>query len=67
MSGETILMVDKLRKSFGGVMALHDVDFELRQGDFLGIIGTEILFCHAAPVEKASDPCLPGKSPQFPV
>jgi branched-chain amino acid transport system ATP-binding protein len=39
MSGETILMVDKLRKSFGGVMALHDVDFELRQGDFLGIIG----------------------------
>ena len=39
MSGETILTVDKLRKSFGGVMALHDVDFELRQGDFLGIIG----------------------------
>ncbi len=39
MPGATILTVEKLRKSFGGVMALQDVDFELREGDFLGIIG----------------------------
>ena len=39
MEGEPLLKVEKLRKHFGGVTAVHDVSFELRQGEFLGIIG----------------------------
>lgn len=39
MSNDTILVVENLRKSFGGVIAVGNVDFELRRGDFLGIIG----------------------------
>jgi branched-chain amino acid transport system ATP-binding protein len=39
MGGEPFLRVEKLRKQFGGVLAVLDVSFELRQGDFLGIIG----------------------------
>ncbi len=39
MAGATLLKVERLRKSFGGLMALVDVDLELKQGDFLGIIG----------------------------
>jgi len=31
--------VDRLRKNFGGVLAVYNVSFELRQGEFLGIIG----------------------------
>ena len=39
MEGEPLLKVEKLRKHFGGVTAVQDVSFELRQGEFLGIIG----------------------------
>jgi len=39
MGGEPFLRVEKLRKHFGGVLAVLDVSFELRQGEFLGIIG----------------------------
>lgn len=39
MKGEPLLKVEKLRKHFGGVIAVYDVSFELRQGEFLGIIG----------------------------
>lgn len=39
MEGEAILKVEKLGKHFGGVQAMWDVNFSLRQGEFLGIIG----------------------------
>jgi branched-chain amino acid transport system ATP-binding protein len=34
-----ILEVSRLRKSFGGVSAVDDVSFEVREGEILGIIG----------------------------
>lgn len=34
-----ILQVEKLRKRFGGVTAVWDVTFDLREGELLGIIG----------------------------
>jgi branched-chain amino acid transport system ATP-binding protein len=39
MAAETLLKVEDLSKSFGGVMAVCNVDFELKKGDFLGVIG----------------------------
>ncbi len=36
---KTILEVRRLSKAFGGVQAVHDVHFELQEGDILGIIG----------------------------
>lgn len=39
MNNAAILKVENLKKSFGGVIAVNDVSFELRQGEFLGIIG----------------------------
>ncbi|MGD8229726.1 MAG: ABC transporter ATP-binding protein [Desulfobacteraceae bacterium] len=36
---EEILRVSRLSKSFGGVRAVHDVNFQLREGEILGIIG----------------------------
>jgi len=36
---QAILRVERLGKHFGGVQAVHDVSFSLRQGEFLGIIG----------------------------
>jgi branched-chain amino acid transport system ATP-binding protein len=39
MEGNTILKIEKLSKHFGGVQAMWDVSFSLRQGEFLGIIG----------------------------
>ncbi len=39
MGDEPLLGVERLRKYFGGVLAVYDVSFELRQGEFLGIIG----------------------------
>lgn len=39
MGNEPFLRVERLRKYFGGVLAVYDVSFELRQGEFLGIIG----------------------------
>jgi branched-chain amino acid transport system ATP-binding protein len=39
MKGESILKVENLTKHFGGITAVLDVSFELREGEFLGIIG----------------------------
>jgi len=36
---EPILKVEKIGKHFGGVQAVLGVSFELRQGEFLGVIG----------------------------
>jgi branched-chain amino acid transport system ATP-binding protein len=35
----TILQVSNLRKTFGGITAVDDVSFEVRDGEILGIIG----------------------------
>jgi branched-chain amino acid transport system ATP-binding protein len=37
--GSAILQVEKLTKSFGGVVAVWQVSFELQKGELLGIIG----------------------------
>jgi branched-chain amino acid transport system ATP-binding protein len=34
-----VLQVNKLRKAFGGITAVDDVSFEVREGEILGIIG----------------------------
>jgi branched-chain amino acid transport system ATP-binding protein len=34
-----LLTVEKLNKSFGGVRAVVEVDFQLQQGELLGVIG----------------------------
>lgn len=39
MAGVPFLRVEHLSKQFGGVLAVHDVSFELQKGEFLGIIG----------------------------
>jgi len=39
MSGEVLLQVRGLSKSFGGVKAVNDVSFEIMKGEILGIIG----------------------------
>ncbi len=39
MQDEVILKVQNLTKQFGGVVAVEDVSFELRRGEFLGVIG----------------------------
>jgi branched-chain amino acid transport system ATP-binding protein len=39
MERAPILKVENLSKHFGGIMAVMDVNFELREGEFLGIIG----------------------------
>lgn len=39
MGGDVILKTENLYKKFGGVVAVDDVSFELKQGEFLGIIG----------------------------
>ncbi len=36
---EPLLKVIRLNKRFGGVKAVQDISFEVRRGDFLGIIG----------------------------
>ena len=35
----SFLKVEGLSKSFGGLRAVHDVDFEIEQGEILGLIG----------------------------
>jgi branched-chain amino acid transport system ATP-binding protein len=39
MSQEVLLRVQKLTKVFGGIMAVCDMELEVRRGEFLGIIG----------------------------
>ncbi len=37
--GELLLEVDKVRKDFGGLVAVSDVSFSIRAGDLIGLIG----------------------------
>jgi branched-chain amino acid transport system ATP-binding protein len=37
--GDTLLKVDNISLSFGGVKALSDVSFEIREHEILAIIG----------------------------
>jgi branched-chain amino acid transport system permease protein len=37
--GELLLEVDKVRKEFGGLVAVSDVSFSIRAGDLIGLIG----------------------------
>jgi branched-chain amino acid transport system permease protein len=37
--GEPLLVVDAVRKEFGGLVAVNDVSFEIRAGDIVGLIG----------------------------
>ncbi|MBI5275636.1 MAG: branched-chain amino acid ABC transporter ATP-binding protein/permease [Burkholderiales bacterium] len=37
--GELLLDVDKVRKEFGGLVAVNDVSFNLRAGEIVGLIG----------------------------
>jgi branched-chain amino acid transport system ATP-binding protein len=39
MEVEPLLRVSRLKKSFGGVLGAYDLSFELRRGEFLGVIG----------------------------
>ena len=39
MTGERLVHVDDLSKSFGGVKAVDGVSFEVREGEILGVIG----------------------------
>lgn len=39
MKGASFLKVEGISKKFGGVIAVDNVSFELRQGEFLGLIG----------------------------
>ena len=38
-AGETLLVVDKARKQFGGLVAVNDVSFEVKAGQIIGLIG----------------------------
>jgi branched-chain amino acid transport system permease protein len=37
--GELLLDVDRVRKQFGGLVAVNDVSFQIRTGDIVGLIG----------------------------
>ncbi|MDY0743616.1 branched-chain amino acid ABC transporter ATP-binding protein/permease [Paucibacter sp. R3-3] len=37
--GELLLDVDKVRKEFGGLVAVNDVSFQIRAGEIVGLIG----------------------------
>jgi branched-chain amino acid transport system permease protein len=37
--GELLLDVDKVRKQFGGLVAVNDVSFQVRSGEIIGLIG----------------------------
>ena len=39
MTGSVLLKVTDLTKSFGGVMAVSDISFDLKEGELLGVIG----------------------------
>ncbi len=38
-SGETVLVVDAIRKEFGGLVAVNDISFSVRAGEIVGLIG----------------------------
>ncbi|SAL64321.1 branched-chain amino acid ABC transporter ATP-binding protein/permease [Caballeronia telluris] len=38
-TGERLLVVDKARKEFGGLVAVNDVSFEVKAGEIIGLIG----------------------------
>jgi ABC-type branched-subunit amino acid transport system ATPase component/ABC-type branched-subunit amino acid transport system permease subunit len=38
-AGEDLLMVNKARKQFGGLVAVNDVSFEVKAGQIIGLIG----------------------------
>jgi branched-chain amino acid transport system permease protein len=38
-AGELLLQVQKVRKEFGGLVAVNDISFELRAGEIVGLIG----------------------------
>lgn len=37
--GETVLRVEKIRKEFGGLVAVNDLSFEVKAGQIMGLIG----------------------------
>ena len=37
--GEPVLVVDKIRKQFGGLVAVNDISFEIAAGQIVGLIG----------------------------
>ncbi len=37
--GESLLVVDKARKQFGGLVAVNDVSFQVKAGEIIGLIG----------------------------
>lgn len=39
MESEPLLKVNGLKKSFGGVLAAYDLSFDLKRGEFVGVIG----------------------------
>jgi branched-chain amino acid transport system permease protein len=38
-AGERLLVVEKARKQFGGLIAVNDVSFEVKAGEIIGLIG----------------------------
>ncbi|MDR5821370.1 branched-chain amino acid ABC transporter ATP-binding protein/permease [Caballeronia sp. LZ043] len=38
-TGERLLVVEKARKQFGGLVAVNDVSFEVKAGEIIGLIG----------------------------
>ncbi|WP_250452651.1 branched-chain amino acid ABC transporter ATP-binding protein/permease [Caballeronia sp. ATUFL_M2_KS44] len=38
-AGEPLLVVDKARKQFGGLVAVNDVSFDVKAGEIIGLIG----------------------------
>ncbi|MFC7201898.1 ABC transporter ATP-binding protein [Haloferax namakaokahaiae] len=38
-SGETVIRTDRITKRFGGLVAVDDVDIEVREGEIVGLIG----------------------------
>ncbi len=39
VAGELLLDVDRVRKAFGGLVAVNDVSFQIHAGDIVGLIG----------------------------
>ena len=39
VAGEPLLIVDKARKQFGGLVAVNDVSFQVKAGEIIGLIG----------------------------